>query len=91
MPVLPLVGSTIEVSGLMRPGPLRRLDHGHADAVFDAPQGVLKFQFGQDDGRQSPGDGVQPDQGRGAHGVHDIGKDFSHDLSSLSRINFPRP
>jgi hypothetical protein len=42
IPVLPLVGSTIEVSAV-KTSPLRRLDHGHADAVFDAPQGVLKF------------------------------------------------
>ena len=51
MPVLPLVGSTMRVSGRDQALGLGGLDHGDADAVLDAAQGVLKLQFGQDGGR----------------------------------------
>jgi hypothetical protein len=49
MPVLPLVGSTMRVRADAVFG-FRRRDHGRADAVFDAAQGVEKFEFGVNGG-----------------------------------------
>ena len=54
MPVLPLVGSMMIVSGLDFPVPLRRVDHRPADAVFDAPQRVEALQFCRNRGDGTP-------------------------------------
>ena len=46
MPVLPLVGSTMMVSGLDQAAFLGGIDHGDADAVLDAVSRVVEFQLG---------------------------------------------
>ena len=64
MPVLPLVGSRMIVSGLIRPGLLGRVDHGDPDAVLHAVRRVEEFQLGDDVGDGAFGDPAQPDQRR---------------------------
>ena len=46
-------------AGLDFAGFLGVLDHGHADAVLDAGEGVLAFELGDDGGGQSGGHPVQ--------------------------------
>ena len=57
MPVLPLVGSTMMVSGLILPGLFRRVNHRHADAVFDAVRRIVEFQLGDHVAPRSPASG----------------------------------
>ena len=48
MPVLPLVGSTINVSSSDQALLFGIVDHGRSDAVLDAAQRIEKFQLGGD-------------------------------------------
>jgi hypothetical protein len=50
MPVLPLVGSTMMVSGPILPARFGRLDHGQADPVLDAVGRIVELELGQDVG-----------------------------------------
>lgn len=45
MPVLPLVGSTITVSGLIEPAFFGGINHGNADRSFNAVRRVEVLQF----------------------------------------------
>ena len=56
------------------------LNHGHADAVLDAAEGIEKFAFECDGGRQAGGDFVQFDQRRVADGFDDVVVNASHNF-----------
>ncbi len=62
MPVLPLVGSRMIVSGLIKPACSARLEHGNPDTVFYAVGRVEEFQLGDDVGNGAVGDSAQSDQ-----------------------------
>ena len=47
MPVLPLVGSTITVPGLIFPVALARFDHRHADAILHAAKRIEELALEQ--------------------------------------------
>ncbi len=81
MPVLPLVGSTMTVPAVDFAIALAGLDHGDADAVFDAGEGIEEFAFGQDDRAAGGDDAVEADEGRAAHGVDDAVVDLAFGLA----------
>ncbi len=64
MPVLPLVGSKMMVSGPIRPGLLGGVDHGHADAVLHAVRRVEELELGHDVRARCLGQPAQPHQRR---------------------------
>ena len=86
MPVFPLVGSRMIVSGLISPRFLGRVDHGHPDAVLHAVRRVEEFQLGDDVGDRAVGDPVQPDQRRVSDELCDVLGDahenFLHDIGT---------
>jgi hypothetical protein len=67
MPVLPLVGSKMIVSGL-----IRRVDHGHADAVLHAARRVEGLQLGRHLRHGPGGHPAQPDQRRVPDQLRDV-------------------
>ena len=73
MPVLPLVGSMIWVSGVRMPCLLGRLDHRPADAVLDAGKRIEELQLQQDGGMSGRNEPPQLDQRRVERGVDDVG------------------
>ena len=78
MPVLPLVGSTMTVSFVILPSLFGRLDHCHADPVFNAAERVEEFALQKDGRIEALGDPVEFDEGSAAHGFDDVVIDFAH-------------
>ena len=76
MPVLPLVGSMIWVSGVEDALLLGRLDHRPADAVLDAGVRIEEFEFHQHGGVSRRNKSPQLDQRRVERGVDDVGVDL---------------
>ena len=62
------------------------LNHGHADAVFDAAERIEKFAFEENRGRQAGGDLVQFDQRRASDGFDDVVVDASHNNPFQTRL-----
>jgi len=70
MPVLPLVGSMMIVSGPIRPS--FSAAHRHADAVLDAVRGIEGLELGDDLGRGAFGQAAQPHERRIADQLGDV-------------------
>jgi len=81
MPVLPLVGSRMIVSGLMRPAFSGRVDHGHPDPVLDAVGGAVELELGHHLPRRALGQAPDPHQRGIADQLRDVVGDF-HETSS---------
>src|ERR1051326_4289750 len=54
------------------------LDHGHADAVFDAAERIKEFAFEQDGGLSAFGDAVQANEWSATDGFNDVIVNASH-------------
>jgi hypothetical protein len=57
-------------------GGLRRVEHGHRDAVLDAVAGVEEFELGDDVGAAAFGNAIELDQRRVADQFGDVVGDF---------------
>jgi hypothetical protein len=72
MPVLPLVGSTMMVSGFRMPFCLRVLDHGHADTILHGAERIEELTLQRDGGVEASGDLVELHKRRAADGFDDV-------------------
>ena len=76
MPVLPLVGSMMCVSGCQPAGFFCRLDHGATDAVFHAAARVEELQLHQHRCRARGHDAIELHQGGVVGGGDDVANKF---------------
>ena len=54
------------------------LNHGHADAVFHASEGIKKFALESDSGRQSSSDPIKLHKGSAANCLDDVVVNVAH-------------